>query len=135
MIVGIGVDIVDRRRIGDLYKKRGNRFIARCFDHEEQQIIQRRKDKDDAMSKCWAVKEAFAKAVGFGMRQGLGFCDIGLRYDIMRKPRISTSDKAKAILKKHYGDHVDHWHIHCSISDEKTHTIAMVIIENNKVDK
>ena len=80
MIIGIGNDLCDIRRIEKSLARFGDRFIARVFTAQEQAKAERRSDRARAATyaKRFAAKEACAKALGTGFRQGVFLKDIGV---------------------------------------------------------
>ncbi|MEM7742208.1 MAG: holo-ACP synthase [Pseudomonadota bacterium] len=77
MIIGIGSDLADIRRITGTLERFGERFIRRCFTDVEQAKAERRKANRDAwagtFAKRWAAKEACSKALGTGLRMGVAW--------------------------------------------------------------
>ncbi len=78
MILGLGSDICDIRRIEAAIARHGDRFLQRVFTEEERAKAQRRTEKSQAatFAKRFAAKEAAAKALGTGFRQGVFFSDL-----------------------------------------------------------
>ena len=124
-ILGIGVDIVENSRISKSLKN--NLFIKRIFSNSEIQIAKKIKDKKSYYSKRFAAKEAFAKALGTGFRDGLNFKDIEVVNDKLGKPYLVISSKIKNLIKKK--KKVKNFNLFLSISDEKEYSIAFTIIQ------
>jgi holo-[acyl-carrier protein] synthase len=78
MILGIGIDLVDIRRIEKTIARHGERFVARVFTPVEQAKAERRANRIDTYAKRFAAKEACAKALGTGFRHGVFFRDMGV---------------------------------------------------------
>src|ERR1700733_10188847 len=78
MIIGIGSDIIDIRRIKDTVERFGPRFIERCFTPLEQKKAASRSNPIPTYAKRFAAKEACVKALGTGFRLGVFFRDIGV---------------------------------------------------------
>jgi holo-[acyl-carrier protein] synthase len=78
MILGIGIDLVDIRRIEKTIARHGERFVARVFTPVEQAKAERRTNRIDTYAKRFAAKEACAKALGTGFRHGVFFRDMGV---------------------------------------------------------
>jgi holo-[acyl-carrier protein] synthase len=80
MILGLGSDICDIRRIEKVIDKYGDRFIARVFTEREIARAMRRTEKIRAatFAKRFAAKEAASKALGTGFRKGVFFSDLGV---------------------------------------------------------
>ena len=79
MIVGIGTDIIDIRRIEKIIIKYGNRFIHKCFLQSEIQRSEDRRNTIHSYAKRYAAKEACAKALGTGLARGVHWKDIEVR--------------------------------------------------------
>ena len=123
--LGVGVDIIENYRI----KKsiRNKKFLSRIFSKAEIADSKKTINKSSYFSKRFAAKEAFSKALGSGFRNGLNFNDISIVNDSYGKPSIKLNAKIVNIIKKRFKTiKVD---IFLSLSDEKKHSIAFVILE------
>ena len=78
MIVGIGNDITDIRRIEKVIERHGERFLSRVFTDVERAKAARRKRSVETYAKRFAAKEACAKALGTGIRNGVWWRDMGV---------------------------------------------------------
>jgi holo-[acyl-carrier-protein] synthase len=78
MIIGIGSDITDIRRIEKVIERHGDRFLARIFTDTERARAERRAKSTETYAKRFAAKEACAKALGTGMRAGVWWRDMGV---------------------------------------------------------
>ena len=78
MIVGVGNDLIDIRRIEAVLERHGERFIERVFTEVEQKKSEGRKNRAASYAKRFAAKEACAKALGTGMRDGVFWRDMGV---------------------------------------------------------
>ena len=78
MIVGIGSDLIDIRRIQNTLDKFGDRFTHRCFTVIEREKADRRRLRVETYAKRFAAKEACAKALGTGFRRGVFWKDMGV---------------------------------------------------------
>ena len=124
-IIGVGVDIVDNKRIKKSIKNK--KFISRVFSKKEINQSKKFIDKTNYFSKRFAAKESLSKAIGTGFRKGLNFNDISIVNDSYGKPSIKLNAKIINIIKKRFKTiKVD---IFLSLSDEKKHSIAFVILE------
>ena len=79
MIVGIGTDLTDIRRVAKTLERWGDRFVQRCFTEVEQARSDRRRQRAASYAKRWAAKEACSKALGTGLRMGVNWREIGRR--------------------------------------------------------
>src|SRR5438105_2298858 len=78
MILGIGSDLTDVRRIEKVIARHGERFIARIFTEKERARAEHKKNRIETYAKRFAAKEACAKALGTGMRGGVWWRDMGV---------------------------------------------------------
>src|SRR5690554_2163474 len=78
MIIGIGSDLIDIRRIEQTLERHPERFVARVFTDIEQQKSERRKERAASYAKRFAAKEACAKALGTGLARGVFWRDMGV---------------------------------------------------------
>ena len=129
MIVGIGIDIIDIRRIEKTIIKYGDRFIKKCFLLSEIQRSENRRNKIQSYAKRYAAKEACAKALGTGLARGVYWKDIEVRNNNLGKPILILHNKANKILNQ---INPNNTRIEVSLSDEKNYAIANVIIFNDE---
>jgi len=78
MIIGLGNDIIDIRRIEQAIERYGDRFLLRIFTEIERERSERRRMRAASYAKRFAAKEACAKALGTGLRQGVFWRDMGV---------------------------------------------------------
>jgi len=78
MIIGLGSDIVDVRRIAQTIERHGERFLGRIFTSAERAKAERRANRVETYAKRFAAKEACAKALGTGLRAGVFWRDMGV---------------------------------------------------------
>src|SRR6195256_2998305 len=78
MIIGLGSDIVDVRRIAKVIERHGERFLGRIFTATERAKAERRANVAETYAKRFAAKEACAKALGTGLRRGVFWRDMGV---------------------------------------------------------
>ena len=78
MIIGLGSDIVDIRRIAKAIERHGERFLDRVFTATERAKAERRANAAETYAKRFAAKEACAKALGTGLRRGVFWRDMGV---------------------------------------------------------
>ena len=125
-ILGIGVDIIDNRRI----KKsiRSNKFKSRIYSSNELKLSKKTKNKVAFFSKRFVAKEAFSKALGTGFSSNLNFKDIEITNDKKGMPRYVENKKIIKIIQKKYK--IKKFNSFLSISDEKNHSTAFAIIQS-----
>ncbi|MEQ9640931.1 MAG: holo-ACP synthase [Alphaproteobacteria bacterium] len=78
MILGVGIDITDIRRIAKALDRWGERFTRRCYTEIEREKSDRRYTRAESYARRWAAKEACAKALGTGFRRGVYHIDLGV---------------------------------------------------------
>ncbi len=99
MIIGVGTDLIDIRRIERTLHRFGDRFIERVFTAAERARAETRVDRAAAYAKRYAAKEACAKALGTGFRQGVYWRDIGVVNLPGGKPTIQLTGGAARRLR------------------------------------
>ena len=122
-IFGAGIDLIEISRINKSIKNKN--FIDRIYSKSEIQKVRSLKNKSSFFAKRFAAKEAFSKAIGTGISEGISFKEISVVNNIKGKPTIKLSGKTKNIVLKK----IKKAKVHLSLSDEKRYAIAMVIIE------
>ena len=123
--LGIGVDIIENKRVKKSLLNR--KFLSRIFSNSEINDSRKSVNKAGFFSKRFAAKEAFSKALGTGFRNGLNFKDISIINDKFGKPFIKKNNKINNFMKKKFK--TKKINIFLSISDEKKHSVAFVILE------
>jgi holo-[acyl-carrier protein] synthase len=96
-ILGIGTDIVECLRIGQMIERHGELFITRVYTDIEIQYCQSRKAATQHFAGRWAAKEAILKAIGTGWRKGISWRDIEVRNDIGGKPIVELKGGARDV--------------------------------------
>ena len=124
-IIGIGVDIIQNKRIKNSIKN--NKFKKRVYSTNELKLSKITKNKVSFFSKRFAAKEAFSKALGTGFTSGLEFKDIEIINDKNGKPHYVKNKKIKRIIRKKFK--VKNFKSFLSISDEKDYSTAFAIIQ------
>lgn len=94
MIIGIGNDIIDIRRIEKTLDRYGDRFVQRCFTEIEQKKSDRRRLRAASYAKRFAAKEACSKALGTGFRRGTYWRDLGVVNLPSGKPTMALTGGA-----------------------------------------
>jgi holo-[acyl-carrier protein] synthase len=124
MIFGIGTDIVEVSRIEDSLARFGDAFAQRILTEQEWLSFQRSKTQARFLAKRFAAKEAFAKALGTGLREPATFQNIGVTHDDLGKPVLDLAPVLQAFLDKK-----GIVQQHLSVSDEKALAAAFVVLE------
>jgi len=124
MIYGIGVDIVDVNRFRKIIEKYGNKFAKRVLAKTEYSTyMQSFTDKPTYLSKCWAVKEAFVKAMGTGFTGTFNKKDIAYSSTGDTRPYLVLSNSAELeVIKLNIKTNL-------SVSDERSNAVAFVVLE------
>jgi len=125
MIIGIGTDIIDNRRIKKTLSIFGEKFTKRCFSKAEIEKSENMYHSVNSFAKKYAAKEACAKALGTGLAKGVYWKDIEILNNIYGKPFIRLHNKALNRLNKITKSK---FKIEVALSDEKNYSIANVII-------
>lgn len=98
MIIGVGSDLIDIRRVEKTLERFPGRFEERCFTGIERQRSERRKARAASYAKRFAAKEACAKALGTGFRRGVFWRDMGVVNLASGKPTMALTGGAKRRL-------------------------------------
>lgn len=128
MIIGMGSDLIDIRRIEKSLERFGERFTGRCFTEIERAKSDRRRNRAASYAKRFAAKEACSKALGTGLAQGVFWKDMGVVNLPSGKPTMALTGGAAerlAALMPQGKQPV----IHVTITDEYPYAQAFVIIE------
>lgn len=121
-IFGIGIDITEVGRIEKAFLRFGDRFRRRIFTENEINFCEKKKEgKFQSYAARFAAKEAFAKALGTGLRGKISWREIEIIDDEKHRPQIITKGKAKEYLGKR--------NAHLSISHTADYACAICLIE------
>lgn len=127
MILGIGSDITDARRVAKVLNRYGERFLDRVFTPTERARAERRKNRVETYAKRFAAKEACAKALGTGLRAGVWWRDMGVVNRPGGQPTMLLTGGAlarlQAITPPGHEARID-----VTITDEGPMAFAQVII-------
>ncbi|PID65870.1 MAG: holo-ACP synthase [Gammaproteobacteria bacterium] len=127
MIIGIGSDILDTRRIARAIEKHPSRFAEKVLSAKElaqwQQLTANQ--SINFVAKRWAAKEAFAKACGTGIRFPVRWHNISLTRDKLGKPLLETHNELSQWLKERQVHR-----LHISLSDDNHYCLAVVVLES-----
>ncbi len=127
MILGIGSDIIDIRRIEKAIARHGDRFLARIYTDSERAKAEGRRNRIDTYAKRFAAKEACSKALGTGFRRGVFWRDLGVVNLASGRPTMRLTGGALARLEamtpKGYEARID-----VTLTDEWPTAQALVII-------
>jgi len=124
MIYGIGTDIVEVNRIESSIERFQDDFAERILAESEMASYMDSKIKARFLAKRFAVKEAFSKALGTGLREPVTFQNIAVSHDELGKPLLVLAQALQAFVEAK-----DIKHMHLTISDEKNLAVAFVVLE------
>jgi len=128
MIIGLGSDLSDIRRIQDSLDRFGDRFKQRVFTELERTRSDRRADAAASYAKRFAAKEACSKALGTGMRRGVFWRDMGVINMRSGQPTMALTGGAAERLKEMTPAGMKAV-IHLTLTDDHPYAQAFVIIE------
>lgn len=128
MIVGIGSDLSDIRRIEKSLERFGERFTNKVFTQIERTRSERKPDRASSYAKRFAAKEACSKALGTGLKQGVHLADMGVVNLPSGKPTMALTGGAAAKLAQLVPEGMVPV-IHLSLTDDHPYAQAFVIIE------
>lgn len=126
MIFGIGTDIVEYTRIESMWQRYGLRFAQRMLSASELPAFHAHAHPGRFLAKRFAAKEAFAKAVGSGLRHPVSLGRISITHDGLGKPVLQFD----TLLRTYLAQLGVNGH-HLSISDERTMIVAFVVLETS----
>jgi holo-[acyl-carrier protein] synthase len=128
MIIGIGSDLCDIRRIEETLARHGERFTERIFTEVERARADSKANRAATYAKRFAAKEACAKALGTGIRRGVFWRDMGVVNQRSGQPTMALTGGAAERLKALTPSGHEAV-IHLTITDEHPHAQAFVVIE------
>jgi len=126
MILGLGTDIVEVRRIRELLARHADAFLERIYTAAERREGQGRDDPALFFASRWAAKEALSKALGCGIGRDCGWQEIAVRNDPSGRPRLELTGAAAATAAR-----LGATAVHLSLSHEKLYTCATVVLEGD----
>ncbi len=128
MIIGIGSDLADIRRIASTLERHGTRFTTRVFTDIERERSDRKPHRAASYAKRWAAKEACSKALGSGVRMGVAWREMGVVNLPSGQPTLHLEGGARERLDALMPDgHIPR--IHLTMTDDDPYAQAFVVIE------
>ncbi|HGJ5877171.1 MAG TPA: holo-ACP synthase [Arsenophonus sp.] len=124
-IIGLGTDLVEIVRIEQIIERSEERLAKRILSDQEWRQYQHHCQPVRFLAKRFAVKEAAAKALGTGIRNGLALNQFEVFNDELGKPGLNLLGQSKF-----FADSLGVQHIHVSLSDEQKYACATVIMES-----
>jgi holo-[acyl-carrier protein] synthase len=128
MIIGLGNDIVDIRRIEKALDRWGERFTLRSFTEIERKKSDRRAQRAASYAKRFAAKEACSKALGTGFSRGVFMKDLGVVNEPSGRPTMVLTGGAKLVLERMTPKGMTA-RVHLTITDDHPYAQAIVLIE------
>ena len=123
MIFGIGTDLVEIRRVARIYNRYGDKFARRILSEDEWGEFGHTRQPAYFLAKRLAAKEAAAKALGLGFRDGLTLSDIGVAHDQNGRPLLIFQGRAKQLAEE-----LGVGEPHLSLADERDFALAFVTL-------
>lgn len=127
MICGIGVDLVEVKRIEDALHRWGERFQKKVFTPREVDYCSRKKRSAPNFAARFAAKEAFAKALGLGMRRGIHWKDVEVERGLLGQPVLKLSGRALELCQR---ERIES--LFLSLTHDRNYSIAMVVLEKSE---
>ena len=127
MIIGIGSDLIDIRRVEKTLERHGERFTQRCFTEIERAKSDKRRMRAASYAKRFAAKEAMAKALGTGLNRGVFWRDMGVVNLPSGKPTMALTGGAAERLKS-LTPRGRQMEVHLTITDDYPLAQAFVIL-------
>ncbi|MGH8181412.1 MAG: holo-ACP synthase, partial [Steroidobacteraceae bacterium] len=130
MIFGIGVDVLEVKRIGETLERYGNHFIERLLMPEEQAQLAKTQRRVRFIAMRFAAKEAIVKAMGTGFSHGVWIRDVGVVQNAWGKPEVVFSQRGERVRR---GLGVGDGHV--TLTDEAGLVVAVaVLMKAEKMD-
>ncbi len=124
-VTSIGVDICDIKRMRTIEERFKKKFLQKIFTPGEIVYCEKKYDKHSSYAARFAAKEAFLKAIGTGLKNGLQWKEIEIDNDDLGKPFFRFHGQTAQLISKH--------DVHLSISHTHKDAIAFVIIEGDPI--
>ncbi len=123
MIYGIGVDVLEVKRIGETLERFGTHFIERLLMPQEREQLARTRRRERFIAMRFAAKEAIVKAMGTGFSHGVWIRDVGVVQNAWGKPEVVFSDRGERVRR---GLGVGEGHV--TLTDEAGLVVAVAVL-------
>ena len=123
MIFGIGVDVLETRRIAETLERFGERFIEHLLMPAEQEQLRRTARRERFVAMRFAAKEAIVKAMGTGFAHGMWIRDVGVVQNAWGKPEVVFSARGEAV-RRNLG--IGEGHV--TLTDERGLVVAVAVL-------
>ena len=100
MIYGIGVDVLEAKRVNEVYARFGGRFVERLLLPSEREQLERTRRPERFLAMRFAAKEAIAKAMGTGFAHGVWIRDIGVVQNAWGRPEVVYSPRGEGVRRQ-----------------------------------
>jgi holo-[acyl-carrier protein] synthase len=125
MVLGLGTDLIETRRVQESIDRFGERFLERIFTAGEIAYCMRKKNSAESFAARFAAKEAAAKALGTGISHGVSWKEFEVQREVSGRPSLQLSGRA-AELAEAMGARK----IQLSLTHSRELAMAVVVVEN-----
>lgn len=123
MIFGIGIDVLEARRIQEAYARYGERFVERLLMPEERIQLARTRRPERFLAMRFAAKEAIVKAMGTGFAHGVWIRDVGVVQNERGKPEVVFSARGERVRRE-----LGVGEAHVTLTDEAGLIVAVAVL-------
>ncbi|HXC94330.1 MAG TPA: holo-ACP synthase [Edaphobacter sp.] len=125
MVLGLGTDLIETRRLQESIDRFGERFLARVFTAAEIAYCKRKKNAAESFAARFAAKEAGAKALGTGISHGVSWKEFEVQREASGRPTLHLSGRARELA-----DTMGVKRIQVSLTHSREWAMAVVVTEN-----
>jgi len=123
MIFGVGIDVLEARRMHDTYARFGSHFVDRLLLPQEREQFERSQRPERFLAMRFAAKEAIVKAMGTGFAHGMWIRDVGVVQDAWGKPEVIYSRRGERVRRR-----LGIGEGHITLTDEAGLVVAVAIL-------
>jgi holo-[acyl-carrier protein] synthase len=125
MVLGLGTDLIETRRVEESIRRFGERFLERIFSLEEIAYCKRKKNAAESFAARFAAKEAGAKALGTGISRGVTWKEFEVKREASGKPSLHLSGRAAELAGA-----MGVTKIQLSLTHSREFALAVVVVED-----
>ncbi len=125
MVLGLGTDLIETRRVQESIDRFGERFLQRIFTAGEIAYCSRKKNAAESFAARFAAKEAGAKALGTGISRGVSWKEFDVRREVSGRPTLHLSGRAAEL-----GEAMGVRRIQLSLTHSRELAMAVVVVED-----